>query len=146
MVKNGLKFLGNLVLCILMSVYYSIKYIFTGKAKIIRCVDIIAYGIFGWCMVCAKNVACITVILLVILESIFVIWIMKDKGNRNSTKENEKKYQEMEESFFAGMEADVAKETYRKLLKQYHPDNINGDSEVTRKIIQDYREYCSMQV
>lgn len=145
MVKNGLRFLGNLVLCILMSVYYSIKYVFTGKFIIVRIADIIVYSFFGWSIVYAKNMACILVVLLVIVESLFVIWMMNTKENRDTTKDNTKSYQEMGESFFSGMEADVAKETYRKLLKQYHPDNINGDLEMTRKIIEEYREYCSIR-
>ncbi len=34
------------------------------------------------------------------------------------------------------------KKLYHQLLKKYHPDNGGGDPEETRRIIEEYKEYC----
>ena len=43
--------------------------------------------------------------------------------------------------FFAGMSKTEAKKEYRRLMKQYHPDNAGGDTEMTKRISEAYNEY-----
>lgn len=36
-----------------------------------------------------------------------------------------------------------AKKEYRRLMKQYHPDNAGGDLEMFQKISAAYNQYCA---
>ena len=143
MIRKIFRFCIMLVVFIAMSIFYSIKYIFTGGSKLLRILDFVGYGILIWTAIYAKSVALVLIVLFVLLESVVVIYTMKN--NRTTDEEGNNTYSHVGKvsSFFAGMDADMAKKTYRKLLKQYHPDNAEGDLETTQKIIEDYQNYCA---
>jgi hypothetical protein len=41
-------------------------------------------------------------------------------------------------AFFGGMTKEQAKHEFRRLMKEYHPDNPDGNAEMTRKISEEY--------
>lgn len=44
--------------------------------------------------------------------------------------------------FFEGMNAEQAKKEYRQLMKKYHPDNPEGDLEMSQKVVAAYQRFC----
>ena len=44
---------------------------------------------------------------------------------------------------FAGMPKQAAKKMYRTLMKQYHPDNQDGNEEISKMITEEFEEYKS---
>lgn len=44
--------------------------------------------------------------------------------------------------FFAGLPSDIAKDTYRGLMKKFHPDVLGGDERAAQVILEEYRKYC----
>lgn len=67
---------------------------------------------------------------------IFFIWAANKLFGFNS-----KKRSKNGGNLFEGLDPEAAKRKYRELLKKYHPDNMNGDTEKTTKIINEYRNY-----
>ena len=143
MIRKIFKFCIMLLVFIAMSIFYSIKYIFTGGSKLFRILDCVGYGILIWTAIYAKSVALVLIVLFILLESVVVIYAMKNDKTTDEEGNNTYSHVGKASSFFAGMDADMAKKTYRKLLKQYHPDNAEGDLETTQKIIEDYKNYCA---
>ena len=44
--------------------------------------------------------------------------------------------------FFTGLPSDIAKDTYRGLMKKFHPDVLGGDERAARIIVEEYRKHC----
>ena len=44
-------------------------------------------------------------------------------------------------NIFSGLSIMEAKKLYRKLIRKYHPDNLDGNAEYTKKITTDYMAY-----
>lgn len=59
-------------------------------------------------------------------------------GNNNRTTDSFKP----KSGIFDGLTPEEAKRKYRQLIKQYHPDNYNGDNSMAQKIISEYNTYC----
>lgn len=60
---------------------------------------------------------------------------MKANAERNSRRKNSREMS----MFFSGVGNELAlKKRYRDLLKIYHPDNLNGDTETVRYINEEY--------
>jgi len=70
--------------------------------------------------------------------------VKSDDGN-NKYSENRayESGEKQEVPFFAGMSLEEAKKEYRRLMKLYHPDNVNGDAEMSKRISVAYSQYCA---
>ena len=66
-----------------------------------------------------------------------------DGGKQNdSTNNSEETTEKVDSEFFKGVKnVDELKKRYRDLLKIYHPDNNAGDSDVTRRIKEEYEAF-----
>lgn len=138
--KKFLSFIFNMLVCVFMGIFYSIKYLFRGHSWIVRIVDLAVYTVFVWSLFCSRAIMVGMLLLFFGVATVFVIWMMKEKTNERSDDINAEKPRRGTNIFW-GMSETEAKTMYRRLLKQYHPDNINGDINMTQKIIEDYKNY-----
>lgn len=76
---------------------------------------------------------------------IFAIYMVKSDDGNNKYSENRayKSCEKQEVPSFSGMSLEEAKKEYRRLMKLYHPDNENGDAEMSKKISVAYSQYCA---
>ncbi len=87
--------------------------------------------------------------IIVLLDFIIAVHTIK-AGATDQTKESENgnnKYhsaQECKISLFEGMTVKEALKVYYKLMKKYHPDNANGDEEMTKKVSVAFDEYSDL--
>ena len=141
-----LKFLCSLFFSPLLAIIYSIKYILTGTSHIGRAVLV---GIYSGSIVAFIYKPIVFMIVLVaffVFDVLFSVLLARDfekneqEGGNNSN--TYQKYNSYENRYFDGMTLDEAKKEYRKLMKKYHPDNIDGNLEMTQIITEAYSKYC----
>ena len=148
--KNMFKVIGYMLLTSVLAVFYSLKYILCGKS-IIRRVAIL--GMYSGLIASSIYFPIVFKIVLVgmsLLDLILAISMIKNKNMSSDEAGNEKKTYEQYQNnrgyknpFFDGMSFEEAKKEYRKLMKKYHPDNIDGSLEMTQKIAEAYSNYCT---
>lgn len=88
--------------------------------------------------------------LVLLIDIIFSVLMMKSGNNSRDENDNGSNYENTYKThktytnpFFEGMSFEEAKKEYRKLMKKYHPDNIDGSLEMTQKVAEAYSNYCS---
>jgi hypothetical protein len=142
-IKNTLYFIIYMIIGICMAVYESIKYIFRGSSFAGKVVlvglysGVISIGVFE------PNALLIVLGIVILIDALFAAYMVlhsdsastKQKGNSAETKKTQG-------GFFDGMNLEDAKKEYRKLMKQYHPDNNGGDLEMAQIISEAYRQFC----
>lgn len=148
LINNLLWTLFFIAFCPIYLVFESLKYIVLGKNIVGKFVIVAGYaGIIALALF--KSLA-----LLIVLGKItvcdFVAAILmaryaeasKEKGSENSKAEHHFA-QEYKIPFFDGMTVEEAKKEYRKLMKLYHPDNSNGDEEMSKRVSAAYNQFCA---
>lgn len=151
MKKTGKKlfyFILFMIIGVYMTVTESVKYIVKGSSVFFRVAIAGIYigAILGLFINPFTRLAVLGIILL--LDTIFSLNMVRysedfDFERKSGTYERESAHRETaHSSFFEGMSIEDAKKEYRKLMKQYHPDNEGGDLEMSQKISEDYRRFC----
>lgn len=150
LIVNGMKFVGYLVIGLILALIYSVKYIFTGRSLLGRFIILSFYSGVAVSLIYKPIVFNILVALILLIDIIFSVLMMKsgnDSSDENSNRSNYenayKSYKTYKNPFFEGMSFEEAKKEYRKLMKKYHPDNIDGSLEMTQKVAEAYSNYCS---
>ena len=142
-IKNTLYFIIYMILGIYMAVSESIKYVFrgsylVGKATLVGLyIGVISLGIFK------PNALIIVLGIVVFLDALFSAYMVHNSdGASTEQRGNSAEPTKTQRGFFDGMNLEDAKKEYRKLMKQYHPDNNGGDLEMAQIISEAYRQFC----
>ncbi|MCR5311167.1 MAG: J domain-containing protein [Lachnospiraceae bacterium] len=134
-----LRFIILYVFSVIYSAFMTVKYVIVGKrilgrlAILALIAGMVALGIF-------VRPAFFVVLGLVALFFVFTtIYILVHWDNHSlGTECEEPTIKSKVSAFFAGMTKEQAKREYRRLMKEYHPDNENGDLEMSQKISEEY--------
>lgn len=149
LLKNILWTMFYIVFCPVYAVFESIKYIVTGKNIVGKIAIVASYaGVIALALI--KPLVFWIVLGLIILLDFTAAIFMTKSGTSNKSNEsgngNEEYHSEQgnKVSFFDGLTVEEAKKEYRKLMKMYHPDNSNGDEEMSKKISAAYDQYRAL--
>lgn len=147
-IKNILRTLYMIVFLLIYCIVASFKYIFTGKRILAKIAILMGYagiaalGIWKplglWIVL--GIIGLLDFVLAIIMTKTIAADKTKDSENGNSEHCSE---QGCKIPFFDGMTVEEAKKEYHKLMKKYHPDNSNGDEEMTKKVSAAYQKYRS---
>ena len=142
-----LKVIGYFVLCLIVAIFESIKYLFCGNNVVGRCVIIACYLGIAASAVLNPNVLFVIIGIIVILDTLFSIYIVSSRKNAESRRNNHGGGHNTNSntgySLFEGMSLEDAKREYRRLMKIYHPDNQNGNLAMSQRINDEYSEFCA---
>lgn len=148
LIKNILWTMFFMVFCPIYLVFESLKYVLLGKNIGGRLAIIASYmGIV--LLVFFKPIAFGVVIGIIALCDLIAAILMAKAGTSKTSESSKKESEEDHSSqgckipFFDGMTVEEAKKEYRKLMKQYHPDNINGDAEMSKRVSVAYSQFCA---
>ncbi len=143
-ITEGFMIIGYFIFSLCFGIYEAFKYLFMGTSWKIKIallgsfICLIVLGIF--------NPTIFLILISIIGSIVFLFAVYLVKGNVGDTS-NKYEYDNAKESkflFFDGMTYAEAKKEYRRLMKKYHPDNENGDLEMSQKISTEYDQYCTM--
>lgn len=143
-VKGIIKTLFYFVICLILTVFESIKYVFVGSSLIGKIVVVGGYSTVISLSIFKPRVLLILIVIILVVEFVVAINISKSEESRNTNQSSNKNYNDNVKKkipFFDGMPLDEAKCEYRKLMKLYHPDNAGGDVEMSQKISAAFSEY-----
>ena len=147
-IKNFGKFVFYFVFCLLFFAFESLKYIFTGKNLLAKFMLLAGYASVIFWGIKNNAVFIIAIGLFVIINLVYASIMMKSAGsgssNSNSKEANGWASNNTSNTFFEGMSLDEAKKEYRRLMKKYHPDNIDGDLVMSQKVSAAYTQFCAM--
>ena len=142
--------IGFMLFALVIAVFYSLKYILCGKSIIGR---ITTRGMYSGMIASFAYFPIVFKIMLagLLLFDLLLAFSMirnedksaDEKGNEKNTYEQYKNNRGCTNPYFDGMTFEEAKKEYRKLMKKYHPDNIDGSLEMTQKIAEAYSSYCT---
>ena len=138
-----------------------VKWLFTGEQKRVKILSTVLVGlIVATLAIYLPKILLVAVIVLAVVVVGFIIfgYVNIDKSNHESKQENagsntenntnsntnrntntEQSFARKSYQFFAGMTPDQAKKEYHRLMKQYHPDNLGGDLEMSQLVSEEYR-------
>ncbi len=142
-IKNTLYFIIYMIIGICMAVCESIKYIFCGSSVIGKAVLVGLYGGIVSLGIFKPNVLVIVLGVVILVDALFSAYMVCHSDSEST--EQSRNYAESAKTqgeFFDGMNLEDAKKEYRKLMKQYHPDNNGGDLEMAQIISEAYRQFC----
>lgn len=143
-----LKTIFYFVLCAVLAVFETIKYIFTGSNFVGRIMILGGYTGLATLAIMKPTIFMIILVLLAVcnlLESVYMVRHIDAYEAGDSRQERQfNSFASQKNLFFEGMSVEDAKKEYRKLMKQYHPDNANGDAEMSKKISAAYTQFCSV--
>ncbi len=156
MMKEILRIIGYFMFLLVLTVIESVKYIATGKSILGKLAIIAGYS--GLIIAAIFTPVLFDILLGIVLagELIFTLTFIKsgysgkDSKDHQNGRDDEKYYRRYhndeldQDCFFAGMTMEEAKREYRRLMKQYHPDNEGGSLEVTQKISTAYSQYRAL--
>ena len=138
-----LKFMGYFFFIIILGVIYSIKYVITGKSIISKMAILGIYAGLIASLIYNPMIFMIVAGIIVMVDILLSISMINNKGEKdNKSFDNYKSYKKSANPLFDGMSLEEAKKEYRQLMKKYHPDNINGNLEMSQKIVKAYGDYC----
>ena len=136
-----------------------VKWIFTGEQKRVRILSTVLVGlVIATLAIYIPKILLATVIVLAVVIVGFIIYVCVKEGkpdceskqenagsntenNTNRNTNTEQSFARKSYRFFAGMTPDQAKKEYHRLMKQYHPDNLGGDLEMSQQISEEYRRF-----
>lgn len=137
--KNIVLFVLHTVLAALILLVIFIRELFKGH-NIVKLFVVLFFGFFTWAYLCAPSVFKIGVCVYFLISTLIAITVMRTPFGSESNEEMG--FLERYENLFAGMTEADAKREYRKLMREYHPDNtVTGDKEMAQKIQADYESY-----
>lgn len=149
LLKNILWTMFYIIFCPAYLVFESLKYIVTGKNIVGKIAIVASYaGVVALALI-NPLVFWIVFGLIVLLDLTAAIFMTKsstsnksnESGNGNEEYQSE---QGSNMSFFDGLTVEEAKKEYRKLMKIYHPDNSNGDEEMSKRVSAAYDQYRAL--
>lgn len=144
-IKNIFMTIFYFLFCFVNLIIVSLKYVISGSFVLGKIVIALFY--VGMTIL-ATNKPTVFVCILGLLSLgllIFSIYMVKSDDGNNKYSENRayESDEKQEIPFFAGMSLEEAKKEYRRLMKLYHPDNVNGDAEMSKRISVAYSQYCA---
>lgn len=147
--SNVFKMVFYFIFCGIMAMIESIKYIFTGSSIWGKIFLLASYSGMISLAFLKPTVLVLMLCVLAVCDLAMSIYMVKnldststnDGGNK---KEEYKSNYNQRIPFFDGMSVEEAKREYRKLMKQYHPDNANNDAEMSKQISAAYSQFCSV--
>lgn len=152
MIKNAIKFVGFMIVCLLEGLYYSVKYVLIGSGIGGRMLILGTYlGIIA-SLIYKPILFKVIIGVILLIDVICSAYLVKNSGKytNEDSKQNNSNYEYKQDTyktyrnpFFDGMSLEEAKKEYRKLMKKYHPDNIDGSLEMTQKITEAYSKFCA---
>lgn len=149
LIKNILWTMFFMIFCPVYLVFESLKYVLLGK-KIGGRLAIIA-GYAGVVLLALFKLVGFLIVIGIIAVCDLVAAIFMSKSATSKTSESSgndnKEYRSSQGykiPFFDGMTVEEAKKEYRKLMKQYHPDNSNGDEEMSKRVSAAYIQFCAV--
>jgi len=149
-IVNLLKFIGFFVFSLVLAVFCSFKYVFTGFSLLGRIAILGTYIGIAATFIYAPTIFFIIIGLFVFAAAVFAINMVKNPSSdncNNNESSNSNDYKRTNKTtrnpFFDGMTFEEAKKEYRNLMKRYHPDNKDGSLEMTQKIAEAYSNFCT---
>ena len=140
--KKIAKVIGFFLVFIVLLLVESIKYVIKGKSIIGRIAIVLSYAGLVTAAVFKTIVFFILLAIILIADLGFSVFTAVQDGNADYSSESTRTEEKtVNGSFFTGMTLEDAKREYRRLMKQYHPDNQGGDLKMTKIISEAYREY-----
>ena len=148
LIKNILGTLFFVIFCPIYLVFSSFKYIVTGKGFIGKLAIIAGYAGLIALAVFKPIVFWILMAIFAVCDIAASIYMTRSESTskgESSEKDNAeyRSTQGRKIPFFDGMTVEEAKKEYRKLMKQYHPDNVNGDAEMSKRVSAAYSQFCA---
>lgn len=142
--KKLAKVLGYFIVITVLSLVASIKCIIKGESLAVRMVIALCHAGLISAAVFKPIVFFFLLVIILVAELAFSIYtIALEEKLDYSAEDTENEEYSVKGSFFAGMTLEDAKREYRRLMKQYHPDNQGGNLEMTKIISEAYREHCT---
>ena len=147
-VRDVFKIVFYFVFCGAMAVIESIKYIIVGSSIVGKLFLIASYSGMTALAIFKPTVFVVILCVLAFVDLAMAIYMVKNidstsENNNSNEKEEYKSNYSQKIPFFDGMSVEEAKREYRKLMKQYHPDNANGDAEMAKQISAAYSQFCA---
>lgn len=148
LIRNILWTMFFTVFCPVYLVFESLKYVFLGKNIGGRLVIIASYA--GVILLALFKPFGFWIVIGIIALCDLAIAIFMSKSATSQTNEsgsenrNQRSTSGYKNPFFDGMTVEEAKKEYRRLMKQYHPDNINGDAEMSKRVSAAYSQFCAV--
>lgn len=149
LIKNVFGTVFFIIFCPIYLVFISLKHIVTGKGIIGKFAIIAGYtGIVA--LVFLKPIAFwIIMAIFAVCDIAIAIYMTRCESTSKSenSESDDTEYHSTQGHkipFFDGMTVEEAKREYRKLMKQYHPDNINGDAEMSKRVSAAYSQFCAV--
>lgn len=147
---NVIKVIVYMLLTAVLALFYSLKYILCGKSILGRIVILGMYFGLVASFLYLPIVFEIIFAVLLLFDLLLSVSVIRNNSESEGKRENEKNTYEQYNNqkvyknlFFDGMSFEEAKKEYRKLMKMYHPDNVDGSLEMTQKIAEAYSNYCT---
>ena len=132
--------LVNSAFALLFFLASSIKYVILGEKVLLKPVILAGYAVLIWSGL--RHPVLFAVLLGIILAVAFLFAsLMVFYNGTESEEKNACTHTGSRIPFFEGMTAEMAKKEYRRLMKEYHPDNAGGDVAMTQKVIAAYQRY-----
>lgn len=148
LIKNLLWTVFYIAFCPIYLVFESLKYIVLGKNIVGKFAIVASYAVII-ALALFKPLALLIVLGILIVFDLVAAILMaryaeasKANGPENSNAEHHSA-QGYKIPFFDGMTIEEAKKEYRKLMKLYHPDNSNGDEEMSKRVSAAYNLFCA---
>jgi len=140
--KTLMRIIGYYIVCLFMTLMSLVRGMLSGGMLVkITEIFIVIAGVFLY----KSNKTTFWIILMafMLIEFAFSIYaaVIPD-DNREKRQSNACDESVVDWAYFKGMSAEEAKKEYRRLMKKYHPDNVEGDTQATQMISNAYREYC----
>ena len=147
-VSNVFRTVFYFVFCGIMAVVESIKYIFKRSSILGKIFLLVSYSGMISLAFLKPTVFVVMLCVLAVCDLAMSIYMVKNidstsTNNDGNEKEEYKSHYSQRIPFFDGLSAEEAKREYRKLMKQYHPDNANGDAEMSKQISAAYSQFCA---
>lgn len=146
-IKNILWTIFFTLFCPVYLIFASLKYVVLGKSIAGRLAVLVGYS--GMVLLALfKPIAFLIVIgIIALCDLVVAIFMARSDTSKTNESRNDNAEQHSSRSykipFFDGMTIEEAKKEYRKLMKQYHPDNSNGDEEMSKKVSAAYAQFCA---
>lgn len=146
-VKRVAKALFYLIVCMILTVFESVKYVVLGGNLIGRSFIVAGYAGLVASAILKPQIFIGLLIIIGLAELLLAIFISGNKETYNNNKYSNYRNksnnfnEEQKVAFFDGMSVEDAKREYRRLMKQYHPDNNGGDGEMAQKVSAAFNQY-----
>lgn len=140
---EGLKYFGSLFLNVFFFFIFvmvrSMKCIIFSRKLLVKLIVLTGYALLVWSYLYHPMLFGIIVGIILLVAFFFAVMMIKCGGGSKEGDTYSSTGSRI--PFFEGMTVEMAKKEYRRLMKEYHPDNGGGNLEMAQEISAAYRQF-----